>query len=168
LSPAVQGDPVANVKNYEGIVSGVCIDERFHLGTLEQFSQYYQEMVDAGPTAAPIFSDYRLVCSKWKINPVNIYPGGLAEVATSGQIVLINNVADPASSLASAQVIAGRFTGSVLVKNIAAGHTTFFSSSQCLFTTMSMFFTAGVTPSVGSTCSNVKDAPFNVQLPADF
>jgi hypothetical protein len=156
----------------EGILTGVCLDEAHHLESISQFLPYYSSMVAAAPAVAPIFADWRLVCSKWKIDPVNkISPSLLTKkVATSGQFVIINNIADPACSIDGAKSVADRFSPSVIVKNIAAGHTTFAASSPCLFSTIFQYFVLGLVPPPGSECTGIDPqfAPFGLQLPSNF
>jgi hypothetical protein len=156
---------------FEGTLSGVCIDEKHHLHSKSQFVNYYNEMVAAAPSVAFLFSDWRLVCSKWKIDPANRFPKDVKDkVSTSGGFLLVNNVGDPSCSLDGAKLMAERFSPSYLVKNNAVGHTTFSASGPCLFATVYQFFVLGITPAAGANCSEIDPtmAPFGLQLPADF
>lgn len=156
---------------FEGILSGVAMDEANHIKNNNDFRHYLENMLAAAPTVGSIFAEWRLIGQKWKIDTVNRYPGGFGVVdvsATGGKFVIVNNVADPAASLASAENVASHFTPSSLVKNIAAGHTTFGPLSDCLFGVMYQLFVLDITPAPGFTCENIYTPPFGVQLPSTF
>jgi pimeloyl-ACP methyl ester carboxylesterase len=163
----------------EGILAGVAIDEKNHIKDNNNFRHYLDGMLAAAPTVASVFAEWRLVGQKWLIETRNPFPGTFAPVdltATGGQIVLHNNVADPAASLDSAASIAAKFTPSVIVKSAAAGHTMFTALSDCLFGIMYLFFVNGVVPDgQAPACTGIQNPPFSepggfsgVQLPATF
>ncbi|OLN86589.1 Tripeptidyl aminopeptidase 4 [Colletotrichum chlorophyti] len=154
---------------FEGILSGVCIDEKRHLKNKNDFESYFSTLAKAAPSVASIFAEWRLICSKWKIDPINVLDdtsGG--PVKTQGKIVVLNGVGDPASSIEGAKGIAARFSPSVFVKNLAAGHTSFTASSNCLFGVFYTFFVLGQMPAEGTTCGDIFQPPFGVQLPSSF
>ncbi|KAK2778816.1 alpha beta hydrolase fold family [Colletotrichum kahawae] len=154
---------------FEGILSGVCIDESQHIKTGNEFKAYLKSMVAAAPSVAPIFADWRLVCSKWKIDPANRLQDVSSEpVKTQGKIVVLNGVGDPASSVEGAKGVAARFSPSVFVKNLAPGHTSFAAASNCLFGLFYTFFVLGQMPAEGYTCGDVFAPAFGVQIPAGF
>ncbi|KAJ0162596.1 hypothetical protein CTA2_4296, partial [Colletotrichum tanaceti] len=135
----------------------------------DDFKSYFQSMTDAAPSVASIFSEWRLVCSKWKIDPVNKLDdtsGG--PVTTQGKFVVLNGVGDPASSVEGAKGVVARFSPGVLVKTLAAGHTSFAATSNCLFGVFYTFFVLGQMPAEGTTCGDLFAAPFGVQLPPSF
>ena len=155
----------------DGVLSGVCIDaQQGHHGAAGNFDAYLAGMFAAAPAVAPLFADWRLVCSKWAFETENKFPlGHLGQpVKTNGSILVVNNVADPACSLEGAESVVDRFSPSYLVKNNAAGHTTFTASGPCLFGYIYQFFVLGMTPAPGSECAEIdpKLAPFGLQLPA--
>ena len=156
---------------FEGILSGVAIDEANHIKNNNDFRHYLEDMLEAAPTVGSIFAEWRLIGQKWNIEAINRYPGTFDAVdvsSTGGKFVIVNNVADPAASLASAEAVAGNFTPSGLVKNIAAGHTTFVALSDCLFGVMYQLFVLDILPAPGSTCENIYGPPFGIQMPATF
>uniref|UniRef100_L2FQ33 Alpha beta hydrolase fold family n=1 Tax=Colletotrichum fructicola (strain Nara gc5) TaxID=1213859 RepID=L2FQ33_COLFN len=154
---------------FEGILSGVCIDESQHIENTNDFKAYLKNMVAAAPSVAPIFADWRLVCSKWKIDPANRFPDVSSEpVRAQGKIVVLNGVGDPASSVEDAKSVAARFSPSVLVRNLAPGHTSFVAASNCLFGLFYTFFVLGQMPAEGYTCGHVFAPAFGVQIPAGF
>ncbi|KAI8198199.1 hypothetical protein KHU50_008899 [Colletotrichum sp. SAR 10_65] len=154
---------------FEGILSGVCIDESQHIKNTNDFKAYLKSMVAAAPSVAPIFADWRLVCSKWKIDPANRLPDVSSEpVRTQGKIVVLNGVGDPASSVEGAKSVAARFSPSVFVRNLAPGHTSFVAASNCLFGLFYTFFVLGQMPAEGYTCGDVFAPAFGVQIPAGF
>ncbi|TQN72584.1 hypothetical protein CSHISOI_02894 [Colletotrichum shisoi] len=82
---------------FEGILAGVCTDELRHIKGEDDFKSYFKSMTDAAPSVASIFSEWRLVCSKWRIDPVNRLDdtsGG--PVRKQGKFVVLNGVGDPA------------------------------------------------------------------------
>ncbi|WQF84200.1 Putative alpha/beta hydrolase-1, peptidase S33 tripeptidyl aminopeptidase-like protein [Colletotrichum destructivum] len=154
---------------FEGILAGVCTDELRHIKSKDDFESYFKSMTDAAPSVASIFSEWRLVCSKWKIDPVNRLDdtsGG--PVRTQGKFVVLNGVGDPASSVEGAKGVVARFSPGVLVKTLAAGHTSFAATSNCLFGVFYTFFVLGQMPAEGTTCGDLFTAPFGVQLPPSF
>ncbi|GKT97170.1 LOW QUALITY PROTEIN: alpha/beta hydrolase [Colletotrichum tofieldiae] len=152
-----------------GILAGVCTDEGRHLKGKDDFKSYFKSMTDAAPSVASIFSEWRLVCSKWKIDPINrIDDASGGPVKTQGKFVVLNGIGDPASSVEGAKGVAARFSPSVLVKDLAAGHTSFTASSNCLFGVFYTFFVLGQMPAEGTTCGDVFAPPFGVQLPSSF
>ncbi|KAJ0338210.1 hypothetical protein COL922a_005879 [Colletotrichum nupharicola] len=154
---------------FEGILYGVCIDESQHIKNNNDFKAYLKSMVAAAPSVAPIFADWRLVCSKWKIDPANRFPDVSSEpVRTQGKIVVLNGVGDPASSVEGAKGVAARFSPSVFVRNLAPGHTSFVAASGCLFGLFYTFFVLGQMPAEGYTCGDVFAPAFGVQIPAGF
>ncbi|GKT52506.1 uncharacterized protein ColSpa_12687 [Colletotrichum spaethianum] len=149
---------------FEGIVAGVCTDEGRHLKGKDDFKSYFKSMTDGAPSVAPIFSEWRLVCSNWKIDPVNrLEDTSGGPVKTQGKFVVLNGVGDPASSLEGPR--ASR-RGSR--RDLAAGHTSFTASSNCLFGVFYSFFVLGQMPAEGTTCGDVFAPPFGVQLPSGF
>ncbi|KAI8304783.1 hypothetical protein K4K59_012614 [Colletotrichum sp. SAR11_240] len=154
---------------FEGILSGVCIDESQHIKNTNDFKAYLKSMVAAAPSVAPIFADWRLVCSKWKIDPANRLPDVSSEpVRTQGKIVVLNGVGDPASSVEGAKGVAARFSPSVFVRNLAPGHTSFAAASNCLFGLFYTFFVLGQMPAEGYTCGDVFAPAFGVHIPVGF
>ncbi|KAK1569781.1 uncharacterized protein LY79DRAFT_653779 [Colletotrichum navitas] len=158
---------------FEGILAGVCTDERQHVkGNRDDFKSYFKSMTEAAPSVAAIFSEWRLVCSKWKTDPVNVLDGqGSAfrgPVKTQGKFVVVNGVGDPASSVEGAKGVAAQFSPSVLVKTLAAGHTSFTAINDCLFGVFCTFFVLGQMPAGGATCGNLSAPPFGAQLPSGF
>ncbi|KAF4834554.1 putative hydrolase [Colletotrichum tropicale] len=154
---------------FEGILSGVCIDECQRIKNTNDFKAYLKNMVTAAPSVAPIFADWRLVCSKWEIDPANRLPDVSSEpVRTQGKIVVLNGVGDPASSVEGAKSVAARFSPSVFVRNLAPGHTSFVAASNCLFGLFYTFFVLGQMPAEGYTCGDVFAPAFGVQIPAGF
>ncbi|KAI8239765.1 hypothetical protein K4K57_001184 [Colletotrichum sp. SAR 10_99] len=154
---------------FEGILSGVCIDESQHIKNTNDFKAYLKSMVAAAPSVAPIFADWRLVCSKWKVDPANRFPDVSSEpVRTQGKIIVLNGAGDPASSAEGAKGVAARFSPSVFVKNLAPGHTSFAAASNCLFGLFYTFFVLGQMPAEGYTCGDVFAPAFGVQIPAGF
>lgn len=156
---------------FEGILAGACLDESRHVKNEKEFQAYFKAMTDAAPSVAPIFAEWRLVCSKWKIDPVNKLLDDVSgrPVKTQGKIVVLNGVGDPASSVDSARAIAARFSAGVFVKNLAAGHTSFAAASNCLFGLFYTFFVLGMMPAEGHTCGDIFAPAFgSVQIPATF
>ncbi|KAF0318623.1 alpha beta hydrolase fold family [Colletotrichum asianum] len=154
---------------FEGILSGVCIDESQHIKNTYDFKAYLKNMVSAAPSVTPIFVDWRLVCSKWKIDPANRLPEVSSEpVRTQGKIVVLNGVGDPASSVEGAKSVAARFSPSVFVRNLAPGHTSFAAASNCLFGLFYTFFVLGQMPAEGYICDDVFAPAFGVQIPVGF
>ncbi|KAI8304645.1 hypothetical protein K4K61_006033 [Colletotrichum sp. SAR11_59] len=154
---------------FEGILSGVCIDESQHIKNANDFKAYLKSMVAAAPSVAPIFVDWPLVCSKWKIDPANRLPDVSSEpVRTQGKIVVLNGVGDPASSVEGAKSVAARFSPSVFVRNLAPGHTSFAAASNCLFGLFYTFFVLGQMPAEGYICDDVFAPAFGVQIPVGF
>lgn len=156
---------------FEGILSGVAIDEASHIKNNNDFRHYLQDMLDAAPSVGSIFAEWRLIGQKWSIETINRYSGNFVPVnvsATNGKFVIVNNVADPAASMVSAENVAGSFTPSGLVKNIAAGHTSFVALSDCLFGVMYQLFVLDILPAPGSSCENIYAPPFGIQLPLTF
>ncbi|KAK1964587.1 hypothetical protein LY78DRAFT_714220 [Colletotrichum sublineola] len=158
---------------FEGILAGVCTDERRHLkGNKDDFKSYFKSMTEAAPSVASIFSEWRLVCSKWKIDPVNMLDDEdsafRGPVKTQGKFVVVNGIADPASSVEGAKGVAARFSPSVLIKTLAAGHTSFTATSNRLFGVFYTFFVLGQMPAEGTTCGDLFAPPFGVQLPSGF
>ncbi|KAK2039439.1 hypothetical protein LZ31DRAFT_587751 [Colletotrichum somersetense] len=126
---------------FEGILAGVCTDERRHLkGNRDEFKWYFKSITEAAPSVAAIYSEWRLVCSKWKIDPVDVLE----------------------------DQDGARFSPSVLVKTLAAGHTSFTSISNRLFGVFYTFFVLGQMPAEGTTCGDLFAPPFGVQLPSGF
>ncbi|KAF6843708.1 alpha/beta hydrolase [Colletotrichum musicola] len=162
--PVLTDDPTP-----DGILSGVCIDEENHLRGKKDFEAYFKTMTDAAPSVAPVFADWRLVCSKWKIEPVNRFDGDcFAKIATQGKLVVVNGIGDPASSVDGAKAVAARFSTSTVVKVLAPGHTSFFSPNSCLFAVFYTFFVMGQMPAEGHVCGDVFVPVFGVQIPPNF
>jgi len=156
---------------FEGVLTGVAIDEANHIKNDNEFRSYFDKLMAAAPTVASIFGEWRLVGQKWKIETLNRYTRGFGKVnlaSTGGKVVVMANAADPAASLDSANAVASRFSPSVVVKNLAAGHTAFVALSDCFFGVMYQLFVLDIMPSAGSTCGNIFTPPFGVQLPASF
>ncbi|KAH8898880.1 hypothetical protein GQ53DRAFT_878117 [Thozetella sp. PMI_491] len=158
---------------FEGVLSGVAIDEVDHVKNNNDFRNYLESMLAAAPTVGSIFAEWRLIGQKWGIQQANWYSGPFGNVnlaPTGGKVVVLNNVADPASSISSAESVVARFSPSVLVKNNAAGHTTFGALSDCLFGVFYQFFVLDLMPAPGTRCGGIYPnmVPFGVQLPDTF
>ncbi|TDZ16476.1 hypothetical protein Cob_v010779 [Colletotrichum orbiculare MAFF 240422] len=126
-------------------------------------------MTDSAASVAPIFADWRLVCSKWKIDPINKpEDSSFGAVKTRGEIVVLSDVGDPASSIQGAKGVAARFKPSVLVKNLAAGYTSFAAANNCLFGVFYGFFVLSQMPEDGYTCGEVFAPAFGVQILSSF
>lgn len=163
--------------SYYGLSIGACTDAARPLRSREAFDAYYADIEGQGPAVAPLFGTAPMFCKEWRVPTVNRYRGPLqvsgSELAKcGGKVVIVNNVADSASSLSNAREVRDAFGGGgsavAVVESVAVGHTSFVAASACLFKVIAELFAAGIVPADGTRCEGIFSPPFGVQLPSDF
>ncbi|TEA12727.1 hypothetical protein C8034_v005805 [Colletotrichum sidae] len=138
---------------FDGILSGVCLDEARHIRSKGEFQTYFKSMTDSAAS----------------IDPINKpEDSSFGAVKTKGKIVVLSDVGDPASSIQGAKGVAARFKPSVLVKNLAAGYTSFAAANNCLFGVFYGFFVLSQMPEDGYACGEVFAPAFGVQIMSSF
>jgi hypothetical protein len=159
--------------HWEGILSGVAIDGATKLKTDNDYRHYRDDLLAAVPTTGPVFASWRLAQMYWQIETINRAPANLTSgvvnlSAGGGKVVVMANVADPAASIAAAESVASKFSPSVIIKNLGAGHTSFQTLNGCFFGIIYQLFVLDLLPDPSNPCDGLFAPPFGVQLPPNF
>ncbi|KXJ85066.1 hypothetical protein Micbo1qcDRAFT_181126 [Microdochium bolleyi] len=164
--PMLTEDPT-----FDGLLAGACIDATKPPRTRAQFDAYYADLEQRVPSVAPLFAGAPLTCKSWGVRTVNRCCGPYAADIGKhgGKVVILNNVADPASSVENARRIRDSFKGAAaVVESVVAGHTSFVATSDCLNKVIFEFFATGTVPKDGLRCEGAHAQAFGVPLPGDF
>ncbi|KAL4804715.1 TAP-like protein-domain-containing protein [Aspergillus unguis] len=130
----------------------LCTDAEYMQNTdQEDFKRHWHGLQEASSVTGDYWAHTRLNCvgwavkAKWKMTaPVT---GN-----TSFPILLVNNILDPVTPLASAKKMNQAFPGSVLLQQDSEGHCTLAAPSTCINQSIRKYFQKGELPDPGTVC----------------
>lgn len=112
---------------------------------------HYKRLLRLSPTLAPYFSLIHISCWHWTAQPAWKFNGPW-EAETANPILLVGNTMDPIAPLGSARKQAKRFTGSRVLVQDSAGHTSLNAPSPCTFGVIKEYLRSGELPEEGKVC----------------
>jgi pimeloyl-ACP methyl ester carboxylesterase len=147
---------------YEDYLAISSIDDVYPT-TIEGYDALAEQVRPMAPRLGPSLVYNSILPMFWPVPPARI-PGPVT-AAGSAPILVIGNLADPATPYASAQALAGELQSSVLLTWNGDGHTAFGGKSQCIDDAVVAYLEAGTLPAAGTICDSMSR---RVDRPVDW
>ncbi|KAI0405499.1 hypothetical protein F4802DRAFT_562052 [Xylaria palmicola] len=143
--------PRLEAGNSEAFPAIMCSDLPSMNGTVEEFVEFAQRLLDISKSAGDVNALFRLACIGRTIRPKWRFDGPF-EGNTSFPILYVNNIADNVAPLVSATNNSQGFPGSVILAQNSYGHTSLSAPSSCTASHIHRYFQLGELPKPGTTC----------------
>ncbi|UPL02575.1 hypothetical protein LCI18_013509 [Fusarium solani-melongenae] len=108
---------------------------------------------DISRFAADTLEDAVMRCSRWKLPAKERYEGDF-KAKTKNPVLVIGQIADPITPLASARNLTGTLDGSVLLEFDIPGHSILRRSSECVIKATAAYWSEGKLPKNNTVCKS--------------
>ncbi|KAF9269009.1 hypothetical protein L218DRAFT_940119 [Marasmius fiardii PR-910] len=135
----------------------VCNDGDRIPSDLESAREHYKKLLEVSEWGS-VWAGIRMGCGAWPNIPKAQFRGPIVG-NTSHPLLLIGNTADPVAPLWAAQKVSKGFSGSVVLTQECAGHSSIAAPSPCTAHVVREYFVNGTLPKAGTSCSTV-GSPF--------
>ncbi|TFY55969.1 hypothetical protein EVJ58_g7917 [Rhodofomes roseus] len=125
----------------------------------ESHARYFRNMSSDSPRFAPVWGNYYLRCTEWKIRPKWRYTGPFGSPNTSSPLLFVSPKYDTVCPVAQARAAHARFPGSALLVQDSYGHTVPSAPSVCTARHIRAYFQNGTLPEEGTECG-ADEVPF--------